>query len=101
MPVRREPPSDLSDWGGRALIATACWSGNGGASHKYHTGAEEFAGFRELGGDALGMEDGCVLVGMVASNAIGRKTVFVDNVEEESHPDRLSRTTAGFQVTKL
>lgn len=41
------------------------------------------------------MQDGRILIGVVAPDAIGRKTVFVDNVEEEAHAARLSRTTAG------
>ena len=41
-----------------------------------------------------------VVIGVVASDAIGTKTVFVDDMEEEAHAAELSRTTAGFQVTK-
>jgi hypothetical protein len=79
------------------LIAT----GSGRPSHKHDAGTEEFAGLGELGGNALGMQDGCILIGVFASDPIGRETVFVDDVEEEAHAARLSRTTVGFQVTKL
>jgi hypothetical protein len=40
------------------------------------------------------------VIGMVASDAIGAKTVFVDDMEEEAHATELSRIAAGFQVTK-
>jgi len=75
-------------------------SGESGASYEYDAGAEEFTGFRELGGEPLGMQNGRVVIGMVASDAIGRKTVFVDDMEEEAHAAELSRVSAGFQVTK-
>jgi len=46
------------------------------------------------------MQNGRVVIGMVASDAIGRKTVFVDDMKEEAHTAELSRVSAGFQVTK-
>jgi hypothetical protein len=105
VPEPSQPPSGLDQilGGGcsRALIATARRrSGKSGARYEDDTGAEELAGLRELGGDPLGMQNGCVVIGMVASDAIGTKTVFVDDMEEEAHAAELSRITAGFQVTK-
>ncbi|MFC4842142.1 hypothetical protein ACFPFP_27220 [Bradyrhizobium sp. GCM10023182] len=40
------------------------------------------------------------MIDMVTSDAIGTKTVFVDDMEEEAHAAELSRIAAGFQVTK-
>lgn len=93
----RGQSSGLCEGGRGALLATRWRSGNRGLRDKNEARAEQFTGLRELGGDASGVEDGRVLVGVLASGPVGREAVFVDDVEEVAHPAGLGRSVGGLQ----
>jgi hypothetical protein len=67
------------------------------ASDKHEARPEEFTGLRELGRDALGVENRRVLVGMLASGLVRREAIFVDDMKEVAHAAGLGRRIAGFQ----
>ena len=67
------------------------------ACDEHEARPEEFAGLRELGRDALGVENGRLLVGMLVSGSVQRQAVFVDDMKEVSHAAELGRSIAGFQ----
>ena len=67
------------------------------ACNEHEARPEEFAGLRELGRDALGVENGSVLVGMLVSGSIRGEAVFVDNMKEVAHDAGLGRRIASFQ----
>jgi hypothetical protein len=67
------------------------------ARDKHEARPEELTGFRKLGRDALGVETGSVLVGMLASGSVRREAALVDDVKEVAHAAGLGRSIAGFQ----
>jgi hypothetical protein len=67
------------------------------ARDKHEARPEELTGFRKLGRDALGVENGSVLVGMLASGSVRREAVLVDDMNEVAHAAGLGRSIAGFQ----
>ncbi|MHC4047096.1 hypothetical protein RAD10_36395 [Bradyrhizobium sp. 23AC] len=71
------------------------------AGHKHDAAAAEFTGLGELGGEASGVQDGCILISAVLSDPVGKEAVSVGDVKEEAHGIGLDRDPPGFQVTKL
>ncbi|SFH68936.1 hypothetical protein [Bradyrhizobium sp. Gha] len=69
-------------------------------SQKHDAGTAEFSGLREFGCNASCMQNRCILIGVFTADLIGRQTVFVDDMEEETHAAGLRRITASFEVTK-
>jgi hypothetical protein len=67
------------------------------ARDKHEARPEKFTGLRELGRDALGVENGRVLVGMLASGSVRGDAVLVDDMKEVAHAAGLPRSIAGFQ----
>ena len=67
------------------------------ACNEHEARPEEFTGLRELGRDALGVENGSVLVGVLISGSIRGEAVFVDNMKEVAHDAGLGRRIASFQ----
>lgn len=67
------------------------------ARDKHEARSEKFTGLRELSRDVLGVENGRVLVGMLASGSVRGEAVFVDDMKEVAHAAGLRRSTAGFQ----
>ncbi|HEY7959886.1 MAG TPA: hypothetical protein VID20_07495 [Sphingomicrobium sp.] len=67
------------------------------ARDKHEARPEKFTGLRELGGNVPGVQNGRVLVGMLASGSVRRKAVLVDDMKEEAHAAGLGRSIAGFQ----
>ena len=63
-------------------------SGNGNPADEHEARPEEFTGLRELCRDALGVEKGRVLVGVLAPGSIRRESVFVDDMKEVAHAAR-------------
>jgi len=72
--------------------------GSGTAARDEHDARpEEFTGLREFGRDALGVENGSVLVGMLVSGWVRREAVSVYDMKEVAHVAGLDRSDAGFQ----
>jgi hypothetical protein len=67
------------------------------ARDKHEARPEKFTGLRELR-DAPGVENGSVLVGMLASGPVRREAIFVDDMKEVTHAAGLGRIIAGFQL---
>jgi hypothetical protein len=67
------------------------------ACNKHEARPEEFTGLRELGRDALGVENGSVLVGVLVSGLVRREAVFVDDMKEVAHVAGLGRRITRFQ----
>jgi hypothetical protein len=67
------------------------------ARDKHEARAEEFTGLRELGRNAPGVENGCVMVCMLASRPVRGEAVIVDDMKEVAHAAGLGRSIAGFQ----
>jgi hypothetical protein len=67
------------------------------ACDEHEARPEKLAGLRELGCDALGVENGSVLVGVLVSGSIRGEAVFVDDMKEVAHVAGLGRRIAGFQ----
>lgn len=68
------------------------------ACNKHEARPEEFAGLREFGRDALGVENRRVPVGVLVSGSIRREAVFVDDMKEVAHVVGLGRRITGFQL---
>ena len=71
-------------------LLAAPWSrrdvGAGTAGRDKHDArSEEFTSLRELGGDASGVENGRVGVGILTSGSVRGETVFVDDMKEVAH----------------
>jgi hypothetical protein len=67
------------------------------ACNEHKARPEKFAGLRELGRDALGVENRRVLIGMLASGLVRREAIVVDDMKEVAHAAGLGRRMAGFQ----
>ena len=70
-----------------------------GARDKHDARREKFTGLREFGGDAHGVENGRVGVGMLTSSSVREKTVFVDDMKEVAHAAGLGRKQRRLPVT--
>jgi hypothetical protein len=67
------------------------------ARDKHEARPEKFTGLRELGRDALGVENGRVLVGMLVSGSVRGQSVFVNDMKEVPHTAGLRQSISGFQ----
>jgi hypothetical protein len=66
------------------------------ARDKHEARPEKFTRLGELGRDALGVENGRVLVGMLVSGSVRGESVFVDDMKEVSQTAGLRQSIGGF-----
>ena len=64
-------------------------AGGGSSRNEHDAAAEELAALGEFVGEIPRVPDRRVLIGVLASDPIGRQSVFVHDVKEEAHASRL------------
>jgi hypothetical protein len=63
-------------------------SGKGRPADEHKARSKELTGLRELRCDALGVDKGSVLVGMLGPGSVRREAVLVDDMKEIPHVAR-------------
>jgi hypothetical protein len=76
-PRPARPRSRLRDGAHHALIAIGSCSGNRNPSNRHDAETKELAGLRQLGRNAPRVQNGRVLIGVLASESVWRGAVFV------------------------